>query len=224
MNLFLSKIEINLELIKLLATAGLFTLIGVILTVIVSSLNSKKERVNKSITEGRIKWINSIRLLFVEFIKSIDDISNKFAEEIFLNKETDKNEFWNIVRVMIYKLKTDFGLIKLHLNFYHDFDNLLIESIDILIKIIEYCNKSSATNKKITYNIVAINDGKKLLFLLFNIYLKVEWERVKIESEKGKVKNKNYNKILDKYKSKKKDEINHLQETLNTEYSNCTKK
>lgn len=55
-------------------------------TIINTSINSRKERVNKSITESRIKWINDIRIRFICFIEGIDEISNKFSEEIFLKK------------------------------------------------------------------------------------------------------------------------------------------
>lgn len=175
-----------------------FTVIGILLTLVISSIslwfsvkNNKAVHYVNSVTKNRVEWIDKLRKNMAEFISILDtqDLTDTFVEmDEFIKYPIGKN---------LQKLNQIGTEIKLMLNFSDDFDRKIMNKIDFII--VNYKNFFV----KIQRNIL---DNKKNDSLIFTpseevikkqelidslsidllsdmqIYLKSEWNRVKYES------------------------------------------
>jgi hypothetical protein len=161
-------------------------IIGIGATFIVSSIsliisvrNSKKTLFINSITASRIKWIGDIR----NDISAFCGLTFHFAVTKIKN-EDEKQQIMKDIDRLGYK-------IKLQLNRGDDFDKRLIAKINTIPDLTEEDKYEELKEQ--------IDELEELTQDL----LKLEWERVKQESIKGILSEKEKKKLYDEYLAKK---------------------
>ncbi len=182
-----------------------FTVMGVLLTLVISSIslwfsvkNNKAVHYVNSVTKNRVEWIDKLRKNIAEFISLLDtqDLTDTFVEMDDFVKYPFGEKLSRLNQI-----GTE---IKLMLNFSDEYDRKIMDKIELII--INYKNLFV----KIQRNILENEKNKALIFtpnsevlkkqklieslseeLLsdMQIYLKSEWNRVKYES-----RGKNYEK------------------------------
>ncbi|MBI6873435.1 hypothetical protein [Clostridium aciditolerans] len=153
-----------LKIIKPEYIISIMTLLLGIITVYYSNKNTSNNRVGEFISKNRIEWMQSLKAYISEYVSLV----RYLIDECPPNVEGD----------YINKLTTLSCRIELHLNFKGKADNELIAAI----KNVEQCwigKLSGDDNDDIREATIGT------LILLTQIYLKTEWERVKVEIEFG---------------------------------------
>lgn len=151
------------------------SLIGAGGILLVARLNTKtkmKELLIQTISEERIKWINSLRDEFIEFNKNLimfrEAVSDGQDYKDY-NEET-KRKYESLVN-SIYR-------ITLLLNPAEKYMNYLIEKVNVIVQVSSTLPGSHDLN--------AFYSDKNVMLDLQQIILKAEWKRVKKESNAGK--------------------------------------
>lgn len=152
-----------------MSTAEVVTLIGILITLIISLINiiiTRNKAIVDGITHNRMVWINDVRNVLSDILT--------FDPMLVIDKPEKKFDLDNLFRKNV-------NTLKLYLNFKGELDN----------EIISECNKLLDTLP----NLTILNDGvvdsrlvpqfylvQDNVLKLGQIYLKSEWTRVKYEN------------------------------------------
>jgi hypothetical protein len=174
--------------IKLPGTTDLITLVGIVVTFIISAIslgigirNSRKTTFINSVTASRTKWIDTVR-------SSVSEYCGLVRHYILSRDLTDEKE--QELSEKLDKLKY---LIKLQLNPIDPFDKKIISKINYIST---FCFETEDELE------IEINE----LIEMTQDYLKLEWEGVKEESRRGNLSKRRKKKLYEKYlKTKKED-------------------
>lgn len=169
----------------------IIAIIGAITTLIVAFLTikciEKRKRIAEHMTDRRIEWMYKVREEIANFISitnAIVDIKSMKEKDISIEKE------------MKLSLNKSVAMLRLLFNFDDNRDKSIIFYIDNII--------NNLRNDEFSYSI--FDNDQLILVKESQVYLKLEWERAKMEVKgyrKGKVtkemnkKKKKYDKILD---------------------------
>jgi hypothetical protein len=174
------RIAINLMDIK-----DLITLIGITVSLIVgftglfiSFHNSKKTIFINSVTTSRVKWIDTLRNNISEYCG--------LAFQIFQSSSGEKLNKMDRIQQLRF-------LIKLQLNRSDPYDILVIEKIDSISTHV-YDDSRQEIEKEINSLITLTQD-----------LLKLEWEGIKKESQKGNLSKTEKERLYKKYQRSKID-------------------
>lgn len=151
--------------------------------------NLKKNSFNNIVSTNRVEWMQKLKSLVSEY-------TSKIAFNELREFPVSESKLYDEI------VKTSTA-IKLHLNFHGKADKEIIGLIDEANKSFEQLllliKKSKSGEVVITKKVIANLDGsseihskrlrqsESLLVILVQIYLKVEWERVKFEAGNDKI-------------------------------------
>lgn len=176
-----------------------FTVIGIILTLLVSGIslfytvrNNKAVHYVNSITKHRVEWIDKIRKNSSEFISILD--TQEVTDGLATPNDLLKHPFGNNMQ----KLNQLAAEIKLMLNFADELDREIMALIDMIL--LSYKNFYLLVQSNIMQDIKngdmifvpsdevnkkqrQIDELSSRFLSLMQIYLKSEWNRVKHESK-----------------------------------------
>lgn len=162
---YAEQIVFNWEGVGILLTA-LFSLISIIIS-FMNYFSAKKRTNIEFVTNKRVDWINNIRQEVAEYITFIHEVCKK--------KKISPEEFHSLV-VRQYT-------IRLYLNYAGIIDHIIEETMRNMINYINAKEYDKAEDESVTF----INHMR--------IYLKIEWDRVKIEVSGEKYTNMINNKL-----------------------------
>lgn len=165
----------NSEYIKIIIPA-VITVSSACLTIVKTQADKSRLVALQYITEKRIDWLKDTRMLTVDLYKNVT---------IFLYM-TPIYDFYKD-----YKLRDAYGNIMASIaglyvryNFSGERDTILLHTLDALQKHIEECKKALMNFDEITFNSEK-TQIRELLELFMNhsqVYVKLEWDRVKEET------------------------------------------
>lgn len=177
--------EISLELGAFVA--AILSFMVSICSFVYTNYQSKRQRTAEIITTNRVEWMQKFKEYIASYIENIESVTNDFVK----------------CRQVNINLEKILAQIKLHLNTLEDPDKELVyvmESVNVIIKNCVEINKPkllcSRKDKKESEKIFIdkLLNAKEIIIVLSQIYLKTEWERVKVEAESGKFAEFNFNK------------------------------
>ena len=171
---------------------ALIALVGVVITVIVGykqtvkqikqSNNELQEKINISeqqlkveyITNKRIEWIQNVREKIAEFITIAMDYIN-YVES---NNEPFKYNWSDEKQLRFYhNLNSYASMLRLYLNCFDKRDLEILSEIEAILKMVN--------TPKNEIDLSNYYEEIRRLIKLSQVYLKLEWERCKMEIEKG---------------------------------------
>lgn len=160
--LYLNDMEIGQGSATLIA-AIIAALVG-LLSLIQNSKSAEESRYLNIISASRIKWIDSFKEIISKYCATLDSIYCGV---------TEKPSAESLIEQTI--------KIKLYLNFNGNLDNVLMKLIyktnDLVIDDIVHNALQNLVHA------VWVSNFMKYIELIAQIYLKIEWERIKFESE-----------------------------------------
>ncbi|ALM29136.1 hypothetical protein SFB99_17575 [Bacillus altitudinis] len=152
----------------------LVTLIIGLLSIGLTLKNNNKNRFVNAVTTERVKWMNKLKELLSDYLTDIS--------KVYTINPQKSSEYIN-------KLAHSQNKIKLELNYKDEKDKEILKYIhETNMEISSYF--SSELNMD-TYDNNINNIVKEAIENISNLsrsYLKDEWERIKLEAEKGKLK------------------------------------
>jgi hypothetical protein len=168
---------------------SIISAVCVVVELIITVNNHRKERTVQTVTEQRSSWIQSLRSLFVEIVDlldhSIDSLITLEREMASPNhRPNDGQEF------CVNELRNRYVKLRLLLNFENEIDKELLATLEDLICRIDLEVIYSYIVGFDDYNIKDFVAEKELLVLYMSMYLKAEWERLKQESKTGEADSK----------------------------------
>lgn len=170
------------------------TFLGVILTVVINYCMNKKniEQTNKIhkesistqyITDKRVDWIYAFREELANFL----GIVNQYKNQRIYQKSFDQTE--NGLRS---KLEISYSKLLLFLNFSGDIDKIIMNNLDYIFETVCKLNpyatkrrtkKFRKPTRPVGENVELLKKHIEWLMIHAQIYLKLEWNRVKGEAE-----------------------------------------
>ena len=159
--------------------AAIVSFVSIITNVVFIQAQSKKQRTAEIITNNRVEWMQELKKWTSEYISYIESDYDKISSE-----DIDKY------------LKDTIEIstrINLHLNLKGKQDKEIMNVIEEINLSFEKKPQPTKDKESIYYD--EIKRATHLLQLLVKIYLKIEWERVKVEAENGKFSSFNFDKI-----------------------------
>lgn len=163
-----------------LFVAGIVTFISAIINIFVVRGQSKKQRTAEIITNNRVEWMQELKKWTSEYISYIEYNYNKTSPE-------DIDKYLKDVLEISTR-------INLHLNLKGKQDREIIDKIKELNKSLEEILKltekrsldqGNVNSDELNQKIKKTREDSNSLLRLVKIYLKVEWERVKVEARYG---------------------------------------
>lgn len=217
------------------------TIVSIIVSAAVSLRVAKKQRMIEIITSNRVKWMQEVKELFgeyflytqyyskkklakdnSEFIKKINEISNNIKLQLNLQGAKDQQ---------IIKLINELNLAHEKMVFTNPnnskkkLDELLTN--EIVENYIKKYKKNNDTYKNYREDIlkkIVIKDvysslskvmnQKELIEIYVQIYLKCEWERVKVEAREGINAKYDFDKNFEKIENDMKKEIDEIKKKI----------
>lgn len=163
--------EVIAAIIAALVTI-LISLINLIYSIITRHLDKKSERISQQkalsvqyITDKRVEWIYQVRLLVAEYVSTVIDL-----------KQAKKGISVQNIKEYREKIRADYYKLKLYFNGYDKRDKMILGYMKHINDIILDGKNSKESNLRL------VSDMNQLIAAAQN-YLKLEWERCKLEVE-----------------------------------------
>lgn len=214
------------------------TIISVIVSGLISFKVAKSQRVIEIITTNRVKWIQEVKELFSEYFLYTQYYDTKKLPEDNFENLNKLNEITNKIKLQlnlkgpkdrkIINLISELNLAYAKLNFINPDNTYIRDKITREISL-EYVNRfmdnldyenceesrlKEAVASDVKSALRIIMNQKDLIEIYVKIYLKCEWERVKLEARKGINTKYDFEKKYTKIEEYMKTEIEEIEDRI----------